>query len=163
MRSDFQADLMSDLSRRSILVGLPMLALVPTGRVPLAAEAVPATGKRLALSGYDPVSYFTDGHPEKGSSDHQASYDDATYWFKSPEHRATFVADPDHYAPQFQGFCTVTLSRGAKYEADPEAWVIADGKLYVFGAKEAVPIFRAQTASVIEKATDNWAKLRGNP
>ena len=85
---------MSDLSRRSILVGLPILSLVPTGRVPLAAEAVPATGKRLALSGYDPVSYFTDGHPEKGSSNYQASYDDATYWFKTPEHRATFVADP---------------------------------------------------------------------
>ena len=98
---------MSDLSRRSILVGLPILALVPTGRIPLAAEAVPATGRRLALGGYDPVSYFTDGHPEKGSADHQASYDDATYWFKTPEHRATFVADPDHSAPQFQGFCTV--------------------------------------------------------
>jgi YHS domain-containing protein len=163
MRSDFQEGLMSDLPRRSILVGLPILALVPVARVPLAAEAAPATGKRLALSGYDPVSYFTDGHPEKGSADYQASYDDATYWFKTPEHRATFVADPDRYAPQFQGFCTVTLSRGAKYEADPEAWVIADGKLYVFGAKEAVPMFRAQTASVIEKATDNWAKLRGNP
>ena len=61
---------MSDLSRRSILVGLPILALVPTGRVPLAAEAVPATGKRLALAGYDPVSYFVDGHPEKGSADY---------------------------------------------------------------------------------------------
>ena len=154
---------MSDLSRRSILVGLPILALVPTGRVPLAAEAVPATGKRLALSGYDPVSYFVDGHPEKGSADYPASYDDATYWFKTPEHRATFVADPDHYAPQFRGFCTVTLSRGAKYEADPEAWVIADGKLYVFGSKEGVPVFRAQTASTIEKATENWAMLRDSP
>ena len=154
---------MSDLSRRSILVGLPILVLAAAGRVPLAAEAAPATGKRLALSGYDPVSYFIDGHPEKGSADYQASYDDATYWFKTPEHRATFVADPDHYAPQFQGFCTVTLSRGARLEADPEAWVIADGRLYVFGSQAGVAMFRAQTASVIEKATDNWAKLRGSP
>ena|SRR5271165_6004967 len=154
---------MSHLSRRSILIGLPVLVLPAADRFPLAADAAPGTGKRLALSGYDPVSYFIDGHPEKGSADYQASYDDATYWFKTPEHRATFVADPDHYAPQFQGFCTVTLSRRAKYEADPGAWVIADGKLYVFGAKEAVPVFRAQTASVIEKATDNWAKLRANP
>jgi len=154
---------MSDLSRRSILVGLPILALVPTGRVPLAAEAVPATGKRLALAGYDPVSYFVDGHPEKGSADYQASYDDATYWFKTPEHRATFVADPDRYAPQFAGYCAVTLSRGAKYEADPEAWAIADGRLYVFGSKAGVPVFRAQTVSVNEKATENWAKLRDNP
>ena len=154
---------MSHLSRRSILIGLPVLVLAAVGRVLLAADAAPGTGKRLALKGYDPVSYFTDGRPGKGSADYQASYDDATYWFKTPEHRATFVADPDHYAPQFQGFCTVTLSRGARLEADPEAWVIADGKLYVFGAKEAVPMFRAQTASVIEKATDNWAKLRSNP
>ncbi len=154
---------MSDFLRRSILVGLPILVLAAAGRVPLAAEAAPAAGKRLALSGYDPVSYFVDGHPEKGSADYQASYDDATYWFKTPEHRATFVADPDHYAPQFQGFCTVTLSRGARLEADPEAWVIADGKLYVFGSKEGVPVFRAQTASVVEKATNNWAKLRASP
>jgi YHS domain-containing protein len=154
---------MSEFSRRSILIALPILVLAAAGRVPLAAEAASATDKRLALSGYDPVSYFIDGHPEKGSTEYQASYDDATYWFKTPEHRATFVADPDHYAPQFQGFCTVTLSRGAKYEADPDAWVIADGKLYVFGSKAAVPVFQAQTASVIEKATDNWAKLRNSP
>ena len=154
---------MSHLSRRSILIGLPVLVLAAAGRVPLAADAAPGTGKRLALSGYDPVSYFIDGHPEKGSADYATSYDDATYWFKTPEHRATFVADPDHYAPQFQGFCTVSMSRGAKYEADPEAWVIADGKLYVFGSKTLVPGFRTQTASTVERATENWAKLRNNP
>jgi YHS domain-containing protein len=154
---------MSDFSRRSMLVGLPVLVLAAGKRVPLAAEAAPSTGKRLALSGYDPVSYFTDGHPEKGSADYQASYDDATYWFKSAEHRALFVADPDHYAPQFAGYCSIMLSRGTKYEADPEAWAIADGRLYVFGSKAGVPVFQAQTASVIEKATDNWAKLRDSP
>jgi YHS domain-containing protein len=154
---------MSHLSRRSILIGLPVLVLAAAGRVPLAADAAPGTDKRLALSGYDPVSYFIDGHPEKGSADYATSYDDATYWFKTPEDRATFVADPDHYAPQFQGLCTVGMSRGAKYEADPEAWVIADGKLYVFGSKTLVPGFRTQTASTVERATENWAKLRNNP
>ena len=154
---------MSNLSRRSILVGLPALVMVAADRVPLAAEAAPVTGKRLALSGYDPVSYFGDEHPEKGAEEYQASYDDATYWFTNAEHRALFVADPDHYAPQFAGYCAVTMSRGAKYEANPEAWVIADGRLYVFGSQAGVAMFRAQTASVIEKATDNWAKLRGSP
>jgi len=144
---------MGNFSRRSILIGLPTLVAVAAG----AAE------KRLALKGYDPVSYFTEGRPEKGSAEFQAAFDDATYWFKNAEHRAMFVADPDHYAPQFRGFCTVTLSHGQKYEADPEAWAIADGKLYVFGAKEAVPIFQAQTDSIVEKASDNWAKLRNTP
>lgn len=155
---------MSNLSRRSILVALSTLVIAAADRAARAAEAAPAVaGKRLALKGYDPVSYFTDGHPEQGLAEYQAAYDDATYWFKSTEHRATFAADPDHYAPQFRGYCTMTLSRGAKYEADPEAWVIADGKLYVFGSKQAVPVFRAQTTSIVEKANGNWAKLRDTP
>jgi YHS domain-containing protein len=154
---------MSDFSRRSILVGLPTL-IIAAARAARAAEAAPQLAeKRLALKGYDPVSYFTDGRPEQGSAEYQAAFDDATYWFKNAEHRALFVADPDHYAPQFRGYCTATLSRGAKYEADPEAWAIAEGKLYVFGSKQAVPIFEAQPASIIEKASDNWAKLRDTP
>jgi hypothetical protein len=159
----FEEQAMSDVSRRWVL-GSFMVALTVAPRgILLAAEAAPVPEKRLALRGYDPVSYFTEGRPEQGSVEYQAAFDDATYWFKGPEHRATFVTDPDHYAPQFRGFCTVTLSRGAKYEADPEAWVIADGKLYVFGSKEGVPVFRAQTASTIEKATENWAMLRDSP
>src|SRR3984893_234055 len=114
---------MSDFSRRLILVGLPIAVIAAANQATLAAEAAPQVAeKRLALSGYDPVSYFTDGHPEKGSAEYQASYDDATYWFKNAEHRATFIADPDRYAPLFRGYCTVTLSHGAKLEADPEAW-----------------------------------------
>ena len=146
-------ELMTNLSRRFILIGLPTLVAVGGA----AAE------KRVALKGYDPVSYFTAGRPEQGSAEYQAAFDDATYWFKNADHRAMFVADPDHYAPQFRGYCTVTLSHGSKLEADPEAWTIADGKLYVFGAKQAVPMFEAQTASIVEKASDNWGKLRNTP
>src|SRR6516162_5855528 len=149
----FSEDPMSNFSRRSILIGLPILVTV----VATAAE------KRLALKGYDPVSYFTEGRPEQGSAEYQAVFDDATYWFKNAEHRGLFVADPDHYAPQFRGFCTVYLSRGEKHEADPEAWAIADGKLYVFAGKQGVPVFQAQTASIVEKASDNWVKLRNTP
>ena len=92
-----------------------------------------------------------------------AAFDDATYWFKSAEHRALFVADPDHYAPQFAGYCAINVSRGVKQEADPEAWAIADGKLYVFSAKQGGPIFQQQTAAIVDRATGNWPTLRSNP
>ena len=95
---------MTNLSRRSILIGLPTLF----------ALAAVAAEKRLALKGYDPVSYFTEGRPERGLAEYEAAFDDATYLFKNAEHRAMFVADPDHYAPQFRGYCTVTLSRGQR-------------------------------------------------
>jgi YHS domain-containing protein len=155
---------MPDFSRRSVLAALPILGAIAALRAPLAAETPsPAAGKRLALKGYDPVSYFTEGHPEKGSAEYSAAFDDATYWFKSAEHRTLFVNDPDHYAPQFGGHCTIMVSRGEKYEADPEAWTIADGKLYVFSDKKGVPLFEQQTASIVEKAAKNWPELRNRP
>jgi YHS domain-containing protein len=151
---------MADISRRSVLIGSPVIALVASGRAILAAESTALVGeKRLALSGYDPVSYFAKGHPEKGSAEYTASYDDVVYWFTSREHRAMFVADPDHYAPQFRGYCTNTVSKGDKHEADPAAWAIADGKLYVFGSQKSLTKFQQEPASMIEKATTNWAKM----
>jgi hypothetical protein len=42
---------------------------------------------RTALWGYDPVSYFTVGHPEQGSAEISFRFDDTTYWFASEEHR----------------------------------------------------------------------------
>src|SRR2546423_3233974 len=118
---------MSSFSRRIVAGGLAALLATPV-RMLLAAEAAPGTDKRVALKGYDPVSYFTKGRPEKGSAEFAAAFDGATYWFRNAEHRARFVADPDRYAPQFSGFCAINISRGQKYEADPEAWAIADGK-----------------------------------
>ena len=153
---------MRRISRRAACGACLSFLAIAGRRTLLAAEPGPA-GKRVALQGYDPVSYFTEGRPQKGSAHYHASYDDVTYWFKNAEHRALFVADPDRYAPQFNGYCTVNISRGEKYEADPEAWVIADGKLYVFGAKEGVPMFRRQTASIVEKANEHWPELHKTP
>src|SRR5439155_25427460 len=56
--------------------------------------------------------------------------------FKSADHLAKFVADPERYAPQYGGYCAVTMSGGEKGPANPEAWIISDGKLYVFRSEE---------------------------
>ena len=152
---------MSGLSRRRLLGGAALLASI--GCASFAAEAASGTGNRVGLKGYDPVSYFTKGRPEKGSPEFFASFDGATYWFTSVEHRDRFVADPDHYAPQFRGFSAIGLSHGEKYEADPEAWAIRDGKLYVFAAKEGVPIFQRQPTETIAEARRHWSELRETP
>jgi YHS domain-containing protein len=146
---------MSRFSRRGVLAALTALLAMPRNLA--ASEAV---AKRVALQGYDPVAYFTKGRPEKGSAEFAASFDGATYWFSNDEHRTRFVTDPDRYAPQFGGFCAINIARGEKYEADPEAWVIADGKLYVFGAKEGVPIFRQQAPGIIAEAKQHWPEMR---
>ncbi len=149
---------MRDLSRRSF-VSVAVAAAFYCGTA-TAQNASPVPGQRVALKGYDPVSYFTDGKPEKGSGEFTFAFDDTTYWFKSAEHRDKFAADPERYAPQFDGFCAVQLSRGRKVEADPEAWTITNGKLYVFAEERGVPVFQQQAAGIVEKAGENWPKLR---
>jgi YHS domain-containing protein len=144
---------MCGFSRRAVLVGAAILLAGLPGKLR-------AADKRVALEGYDPVAYFTKGRPEKGAAEFSAAFDGATYWFNTAEHRALFIADPDRYAPQFGGFCAINIGRGEKYEADPDAWVIADGKLYVFGAKEGVPMFRQQAPGIVAAASQRWPEMR---
>jgi hypothetical protein len=153
---------MQDLLRRSVMSALVGFAAAPLGSV-LAAEPAVVPAKRMALQGYDPVSYFTNGRPEKGSPEFTAAFDDATYWFKSAEHRAMFAADPERYAPQFGGFCAISLTRGEVVEPDPESWVIADGKLFMFGKKVGPALFAERRASNIEKAAESWREVRKHP
>jgi len=150
---------MSGMSRRAILGGSLLGFLAPLGASHAAGE-MSAAGERVALQGYDPVAYFTDNHPEKGSDQFSASFDGTTYWFANADHKALFVADPDHYAPRFNGYCTVMVSRGIKYEANPEMWAISDGKLWVFGGPRAASSFGEQTADIVAKATENWPEVR---
>jgi YHS domain-containing protein len=117
---------------------------------------------RIALQGYDPVSYFTPGHPEQGLAEFSVPFDDTTYWFANEEHRKMFAADPERYAPQFRGYCAASVAKGVKFEADPEAWTIWNGKLFVFGGKGAVPSFSASPGEIAGKANATWATLKDN-
>src|SRR5262249_48945514 len=126
---------MSGISRRIFLSHSAVAAATLVGPALSRAYAAPPAGRRIALSGYDPVSYFTDGRPEKGSDAFWFAFDDAVYLFRSAEHRTMFAADPERYAPQYDGFCAAGVSKGYKVEPDPEAWVIANGKLYVLSLK----------------------------
>ncbi len=152
---------MTDLPRRMFLFSAAAALL--GAEVSLANTDSPPAGRRIALSGYDPVAYFTDGRPEKGSNAFWFAFDDAVYLFRSAEHRAMFAADPERYAPQYDGFCAAGVSKGYKTEPDPEAWVIANGKLYVLMLKERVPDFKRDTAAFVDKADANWPTLRDAP
>jgi YHS domain-containing protein len=149
---------MGNLSRRCF-VSAAMAVAFCCGNA-AAQNMSPIAGQRVALKGYDPISYFTDGKPEKGSSEFTFAFDDTTYWFKNAERRDKFAAEPERYAPQFDGFCALQLSRGLKVEADPEAWTITNGKLYVFSGKGGVPKFQEQPVAIAEKAGENWHQLR---
>ena len=151
---------MNPLTRRCLTqIAIAAFLCGAAASVSVAAENAQPTG-RVALKGYDPVAYFVDGHPVKGSSAFSFKFDDAVYYFASAEHQNRFAADPDRYAPRYSGYCAMSLSRGTKLEADPQSWVISDGRLYVFAAMEGPSRFAGDSAAIIAKADANWAALK---
>ena len=118
-----------------------------------------AAGERLAIKGYDPVAYFTDGKPTPGSARHEAVWREATWRFASAEHRELFLERPEAYAPQYGGYCAMGVAFGQKVEVDPEAWTIVDGKLYLNYDKAFMEKWRAEKTAMIEAADRKWREV----
>lgn len=114
----------------------------------------------VALRGHDPVAYFTQGKPARGSPEHQAEYQGSTFHFASKAHRDAFAADPARYAPQYGGFCAFGTAGGYKAAIDPQAWTIADGKLYLNYNAAVQKQWSADIAGFVAKADKNWPTVR---
>ena len=141
-----------NLSRRNALTGAALLAAYPMAT---AIRPAAADGHPLAIKGYDPVAYFTVGKPVRGLPEFEYEWDDHRYRFASAEHRDLFKAEPVRYAPQFGNFCAMALSKGEIVVADPESWLINDGKLYLFGRPEGPELFRQNLPGNTRDANDN--------
>jgi len=61
------------------------------------------------VSGYDPVAYFTDGKPVRGSGFHVTVVDGVTYAFATAEHQKMFEANPQKYLPAYGATAPMVL------------------------------------------------------
>ncbi len=141
------------------LVGLLALALPSDAR---AVDPVYTNWRGLALSGYDPVAYFSDGRPVEGSAELSAEWSGATWRFSSEANRARFLASPERYAPQYGGYCAWAMARGEAVSADPEAWSIVEGKLYLNYSPEIQKQWEAAREESIRKADAAWPAVRAS-
>jgi hypothetical protein len=119
------------------------------------------TAEGVAIKGYDPVAYFLDGMPVKGSEEFQYAWMGARWLFKDAGHRDLFASDPERYAPRYGGYCAYAVSRGTTADIDPEAWSIVDGKLYLNLNGDVQEIWSRDIPGNIRKADANWPALRG--
>ena len=122
-------------------------------------DAVNKTGAGIAIKGYDPVAYFTQGAPVKGSSQFAHQWMGATWLFANSQDRDLFMASPEKYAPQYGGYCAYAVSQGHTAGIDPEAWTIIDGKLYLNYSKGVQRKWQMDTKGGIEQADKNWPSL----
>jgi enamine deaminase RidA (YjgF/YER057c/UK114 family) len=120
---------------------------------------------RLSIGGYDPVAYFTDGKPIAGVSEFEYVWHDARWRFASAAHRDLFIANPEHYAPQYDGYCAmgVAWQQPHKDTVDPNAWAIVDGKLYLTHTRRALEAWQENGAGNIKRADVNWSTVQHQP
>ena len=145
------------LTKRHFLVAATALAVLPS----VAFAKTPATYAEdgIAIDGTDPVAYFTEGAPVKGSSEFTHSYNGATWHFASAANRDAFAADPARYAPQYGGYCAYAVSEGYTASTTPKAWRIVDGKLYLNYSKRIQRRWEKDIPTRITNANANWPKV----
>ncbi|MEM6639718.1 MAG: YHS domain-containing (seleno)protein [Pseudomonadota bacterium] len=112
-----------------------------------------------ALKGYDAVSYFTAGKPQKGKKSISHEWNGATWLFTSEENRDLFAGDPERYAPQYGGYCAWAVSQGYTASGDPKVWKIVDDKLYVNYNKKVGKTWSEDPQGFIKLANENWPKV----
>lgn len=112
-----------------------------------------------AIRGYDPVAYFVDRKPVKGSKQFTHRWRGADWRFASAENRDRFAAMPEKYAPQYGGYCAYGVAQGYAVKIEPEAWSIVDGKLFLNFSPGVQADWQKDVPGYVRKADANWPKV----
>jgi YHS domain-containing protein len=115
----------------------------------------------VAIVGYDPVAYFTEGRAIKGSSEFSHEFLGEIWHFARAANRDAFAADPIAYAPQYGGYCAsevvyADVSSGVTINVEPRAWRIIDGKLYLFNNLGTAEVFEKNAKEWVATADGHW-------
>jgi YHS domain-containing protein len=136
-----------------------LLAVLFTAHAAAANVAVDTDAEGLALQGYDPVAYFTEGKPVAGESDLVVEHDGASYRFASFESRDMFAANPEKYAPKYGGYCAFGTTFQQKVPGDPQAFRIVDDKLYINSSPDILKRWSNDIPGNVEKADRIWPEI----
>jgi YHS domain-containing protein len=115
----------------------------------------------LAISGYDPVAYFTDADARLGLSTLEHGYGGVVWRFRNEGNRAAFVEAPAVYMPRYGGYDPVAVARGVAVAGHPLVWLVVGQRLYLFADAKARTAFAADPQHYIAEADRNWPDVRG--
>ena len=111
----------------------------------------------LALKGYDPVVYHTEGKAKPGSPAISVVWNGVKWRFATEATKTLFESDPATYAPQYGGFCATAVADDLTADVDPAIWHQTEGRLYVFNNQHAKDSWIAELGQgVISRGDHNW-------
>lgn len=113
----------------------------------------------VAISGYDPVAYFTEDAAIQGSPAFTLEWNGVVWYFASAANRDVFAASPQTYAPLFGGHCAMSMARGHLSSGNPQIFRIAGERLMLFYSIGNRAAFDMAPANALTAAAANWDHL----
>ncbi|NKB35206.1 MAG: hypothetical protein GKR91_19075 [Pseudomonadales bacterium] len=138
------------------------------------SDPVRVNDSGVAIDGFSPVSYFTEGKPELGDPAYATLHNGVSYWFTSTQQQSLFDADPERYIPAHGGWCTLMMGgSGRRTPGHPESYAIVNERLMLFWSGDTedtkgmgIRNWKSQTnetiegeTEVVENADNNWAEF----
>ncbi|MCE8514399.1 hypothetical protein KBY24_18655 [Ruegeria pomeroyi] len=152
---------MKTFALTALIAALPMLAAPAFAADEVnVSNGISAGGAPLAVHGVDLVTLVRDGNPVEGFANYSATIDGASYYFTSEENLKEFQSEPARYLPQHGGFCSYGVAVGKKFDGDPDKYVLADGKLFLFLNTATRDKFLEDVTGTTATADGNWAKIK---
>ncbi len=97
--------------------------------------------------------------PKSASEQFEASQAGAVWRFRNEGNRASFVAHPEIYGPQFGGYDPTDLARGVTVAGNPRFWLVSGQRLYLFNREETRAAFAADPPAVLRSAIQRWPAI----
>lgn len=113
----------------------------------------------VAVEGFDPVAYFVDGTARQGTAEFEANLWGAVWRFRNEGNRASFLAHPEIYGPQFGGYDPADIARGVTVAGNPRFFVIAAQRLYLFSREANRDAFAADPERFLYEVSKRWPAL----
>ncbi len=117
--------------------------------------------KDVAISGYDPVSYFSKS-PKKGSSKYVHTYKGVTYHFINDKNKKSFINNPKKYEPAYGGWCASAMGGDNPHKAgvNPETYKIINNKVYLYYNKLGINTLnswnKGDETEKVKSGNKNW-------
>jgi hypothetical protein len=143
----------------SVGLGLALSAGLAVCRAAVTERIVVDWHSGLAIGGYDPVAYFTDGKQMLGSADFELRSDGVIWRFCNVGNREAFAARPDVYMPQFGGYDPLGVARGVAVAGNPNVWLIANQRLFLFFDQTWLAKFAADQDRLVAEAERKWPSV----
>ena len=99
------------------------------------------------------------GQPVRGLPDFEAGLLGAVWRFRNEGNKASFLAHPEVYGPQFGGYDPIDLGRGVILAGNPLFWVISGQRLYLFAREASRDAFAADPERFLTQADKRWPAL----